>query len=203
MVRKKIAGLYLAAGNSVRMGTQKLALPFKESYLGNMGLKAAVESNLDYTIVVTKEEECPKWIDDSVKSGFTHKWTFVTCEEANKGQSISLKKGIEKAISLGYEAVLIMLADQPYVTSKMINEFIKRYSLNKETEFISAVFEGIPRPPVLFTKSTFERLSHLKGDEGARKLIRSETGIKGEWIYFNDSSFFIDIDTMDDYISFK
>jgi molybdenum cofactor cytidylyltransferase len=203
MNRKKIAGVYLAAGKSERMGTEKLTLPFRGSYIGNMGLKAAVESHLDFTIVVTKEAVCPKWIDGSVKTGFIHKWGFVTCEEAHKGQSFSLIKGLEKAILLGYEAILILLADQPYVTSDMINEFIEKYALIRDTGFISAVFEGIARPPVLFTKTTFEHLLHLKGDEGARKLIRSEAGIKGEWIYFKDSSYFIDIDTMDDYMSFK
>ncbi|MED1201595.1 NTP transferase domain-containing protein [Heyndrickxia acidicola] len=203
MNRNKVLGIYLAAGNSKRMGMEKLNLPFKGSTVGNMGLTAAVESELDSTIVVTKEADCPKWISELLKKDYAHRWELVTCGDAYKGQSCSLKSGLRKAIHLGYEAVLILLADQPFVTSEMINRFIEKYLSSTEDGFISAVFKEIPRPPVLFTKSTFDRLLDLEGDEGARKLIRKGAGIKGNLIYFNDFSLFVDIDTMEDYMQFK
>lgn len=56
---------------------------------------------------------------------------------------------------------------------------------------------GVIRPPVIFHSTLFPSLSQLNGDEGARKIFKSD--IKGQIIQFNDEKNFQDIATPNQY----
>ena len=52
----KIAGIYLAAGNSSRMGSNKLALPVGTMTVGSLALETALKSSLDKVYIITKDD---------------------------------------------------------------------------------------------------------------------------------------------------
>ncbi|WP_053362856.1 nucleotidyltransferase family protein [Bacillus sp. FJAT-27251] len=195
-----IAGVYLAAGSSKRMGRNKLALPLGNGILGSAALHAAVHSNLDHIIVVTKSDGIPTWIHEQLKTEYREKWSCVFCADAEQGQSHSLKSGVKKALEMDCSAILVLLADQPYVTAEMINRVLGEYKKKQHVSFVSSCFEGVSRPPVLFSRAMFPHLLGLEGDEGARKLIKDKKGIL---IDFYNESYFIDIDTAEDYSTLK
>lgn len=200
MKNNQIIGMYLAAGNSRRMGSNKLLLPLRHLPLGSHALASALSSNLDHIYVITKEQDQLAWLHPSlfIKQ---QKWTHFICQESNNGQSESIKFGIKKAIEHGACAVMVMLADQPFITVKMINQLIHVFRNNHDYNYVASSFQGIIRPPILFSAPFFSQIQKLQGDEGARRLLRHTSTNQEKIIPFHDEKMFLDVDTMEDYKS--
>ncbi len=196
MDRSQIAGIYLAAGSSSRMGMNKLDLPVGEFFLGSMGLRAALKSRLSSVIVVTRKRDSLHWL---APFSINKKLRIVICEEAGKGQSASLKTGIMAARVSGTETVVVLLADQPFVTAEMINVLIEEFHRSPYYSFVSFSNDGFTKPPVLLTKSFFFDIEGLNGDQGARALIRNADETSGKLIAVKNDQWLIDVDTLADY----
>ncbi|WP_456279270.1 nucleotidyltransferase family protein [Bacillus sp. AK128] len=205
MSNNKIIGIYLAAGKSSRMGQDKLSLSMGDSKVGILALKEAVSSTLDHTIIVTKETQPSLWMTDHLKQLPPHKnWTYIACKEAEYGQAHSLQSGIITAMKMGATGVMVLLADQLFLTKTTIDHLIHRFKENqdKDLTFVAARFREVPRPPILFSKSAFPELLTLKGDQGARTLIK-EKKLHGIFIDYENETDFIDIDTKEEYEKWK
>ena len=204
MNRRPIAGIYLAAGQSRRMGTDKLVLPVCGVPLGAIALRAAVQSELDSVTVVTNGRYLEDWIEyASPEQSGRCKLNVVVCEEADRGMAYSLRAGIRSAIESKAEAAVIMLADQPFVASGLINALIETYNSSREKRkpihYAASSYEGVRRPPVLFAADVFPMLMKLEGDEGARRLLAEGGPLSGESIASSDPALFQDIDTLTQY----
>jgi molybdenum cofactor cytidylyltransferase len=189
----RLVGIYLAAGQSSRMGRDKLDLPFGEMCLGSWAFKEALESKLHSVIAVTRKGQSHQWL----KPFFSNSG-WVQIDVDGNHQSDSLKAGIKEAESLGANGVLVMLADQPFVTKEMINQLVEGFYANS---FISFSKKGKAMPPVLFSSSLFNRIRSLEGDQGARSIIRND--LAGRQIEIKDELPFLDIDTLDDYFKYS
>ncbi|CAG7615866.1 NTP transferase domain-containing protein [Paenibacillus allorhizosphaerae] len=201
MKPNKITGIYLAAGRSTRMGSNKLRLPLGSMNVGSYGLAAAVRSILDHVLVVSGNETAD-WIhSDLYRDPVQRKWSVINCPDADMGQAHSLRCGVQAAISLESSAVMILLADQPLISAAMIDELLIHYqkerSANSGTAYAASRYNGLARPPVIFDRRIFPDLLHLQGDQGARSMIRNETA--GTYVDFADTDLFTDVDTEDDY----
>lgn len=199
---KRIIGIYLAAGKSRRFGKRKLEQLFMGQPLGSIALKTVLQSDITYTNVICSDEDSLSWIPTTIDQLRPNMWDCVPCQSLE--QSHSLKVGLQKAIRLKADAVIVFLADQPFISSALIQKLIDTYSqLEKNEEknwYISAAIQGDPRPPVLFTQNMFPHLMSLEGDKGARSLIRLNMD-KGMLIDFTDPALFLDIDTPKDFTS--
>lgn len=194
----KIVSILLAAGQSKRMGRDKLSLPIRGGTIAGTALSSSLHSNVDHTIVVTNPNNHCLWASDKYShSDWSHKWSIVVCPEACKGQSYSIKCGIKASIQLAADAVLILLADQPQMTKTHLNHIISRYKQSKDRLFVASRLNGIPQPPILFSKQLFPQFQELKGDRGAGQLIRTHPlATKGAYIEVAHAK---DIDTPSDY----
>ncbi len=193
-----IVGIYLAAGNSTRMGSNKLALPLGERTLGSTALQAALQSNLDKVILVTKELDQLQWVP--ISDLYHDKLLHVRCKHAEEGQAESIKCGLKVARLHKASAIVFILADQPFIKTEQLNRMISLAQRDRPS-YIACRYENIPQPPVLFHWRLFSRLAQLHGDEGARKIIREDpSGLMIE--YENEISFF-DADTPSDYEKLK
>jgi molybdenum cofactor cytidylyltransferase len=205
MKQMKICAIYLAAGQSKRMGENKLALPLKKTTVGSFAFQAALKSELEHIIVVAKEEDCLAWMDPSFfQEPFKEKWSLARCQDAVLGQAHSLKCGLNAALKWNPYGIMILLADQPFLTIKAINELIflgeqiqKKKELT-EVSYVGASFQGIPRPPILFFQQAIPFLLELNGDEGARQLLQKSI-LKGRLLEVEDESILFDLDTKEDY----
>jgi molybdenum cofactor cytidylyltransferase len=193
----KIIGIYLAAGKSIRMGRNKLELPFRKDFLGSSAFRAALDSKLDVTFAVTRKVDFPRFLSPFLKR---KNWSYQYCEEDNNGLSDSLKTGVKKASDWGADAIVVLLADQPFVTAECINQLIKEFTSSPKLLFVSASQNGKCKPPVLLSKEVFPALMMLTGDNGAKGLLQGAWKEQGKGVEFDDQ-IFIDIDTFDDYIS--
>lgn len=199
MTRDEIAAIYLAAGRSRRFGKNKLHQPLgKNGSLGSFALRTALQSSLDLVIVVTNTTDRLNWIPNDWLSTYQGKWVHVACKDAGKGQSYSLKCGLHYAGKFHMKAAMVLLADQPFISTRMINQLIEQHRQNPDLLFVAATFSGITRPPILFTSSIFPKLFQLQGDQGARQLLQHESA-KGRFVHFSDPWAFFDVDTTADY----
>ncbi|WP_052712281.1 NTP transferase domain-containing protein [Domibacillus indicus] len=192
-----IIGILLAAGSSRRMGENKLLLPLGDTTIGGATLRAALSSRLDHVVVVRKKEEEACWIQpDFLRE---RNWSQTVCKDASRGQAYSLAAGLKAAENAGAGAAVILLADQPFVNSSLINELIDMYNARKPA-FVSSRFHDIARPPVLFSRHLFAELQKLEGDRGAGNLLKQPSfACRGIMIERKRDYSFFDIDTKKDY----
>jgi molybdenum cofactor cytidylyltransferase len=193
--QNKIVGIYLAAGKSTRMGKNKLLLPLGSQTVGEYALHTALDSSLHHIVVVARDDDpsLKHW-----KSFLTEKMTVVSCTDSVKGLSHSLNYGMQVANSLNPDGVMILLADQPFIHKKMINQLIDAFT-DKRTVYIASCFKDIIRPPLLLGKSLFPLFKLLKRDEGVKKLLIDNPSIQGKIIHYESEEPFIDIDTIEEY----
>ncbi|KQC47127.1 MULTISPECIES: xanthine dehydrogenase accessory protein PucB [Geobacillus] len=189
-----IAAIYLAAGQSRRMGADKRALPWGDGTLGASGLKAALHSCLAPVIVVVPPDDALAWLPDAL---LVHdKCRLVRCAACHRGLAHSLACGLRRAMEERADAAAVLLADQPFVTSDTINALAGLYRRHRP-DYAAFSCSGVPMPPVIFGSPMFPALLALDGDAGGRTLFRDP-----HWhglLYEGDASTGIDIDTKDDY----
>ena len=89
---------------------------------------------------------------------------------------------------------MITLCDQPHVTSAHLDLFAAEFR-RSGASIVAAEYEGAVGVPALFSRVLFDELFSLKGDKGARSVIRahSDTLIK---VKLHAAA--LDIDTSDD-----
>ncbi|WP_078395063.1 nucleotidyltransferase family protein [Shouchella patagoniensis] len=190
----KVIAIVLAAGKALRMGRNKMALQLGEDTVGNRTVSAALAAEVDHVIVCIGANDSAQWLQLINHSQVS----TVTSIEAEKGQAYSLRAGISKVIDMDADAIVVLLGDQPFIQSSFIQQLIETAKENSEAIYVAASFEQKERPPILFRKAIFSDLMQLKGDEGARKFVRSRL-VKGLKVYSSDEINFVDIDTKEDY----
>jgi molybdenum cofactor cytidylyltransferase len=195
----RIAGIYLAAGRSSRMGCDKLRLPLGGTPLGSMALRAAVRSRLCAVVAVVREQGVPCWADaDLLGVPYGSRWSAVHCPDADRGQAHSLRAGLREVRKRhDPDAVMILLADQPFVTARMLDELILSYE-RRPAAFVASSYLGQRQPPAILSRSLFADLMALSGDEGARRLLRRRDA-DGYSLAFRDPAWFYDVDTAEKY----
>ena len=190
----KITGLYLAAGHSARMEMNKLSLPFGHHLLGMWALEKALRSHLDKIIVISNHVNSLHY-----KTVEDEKRMVSIIEGEGRNQSDSIKAGLDKAIEYQSDAIMILLADQPFISTKMINQLINIYKQDRTKSFVAPLMDESMRPPILLSKTLFKDLYKLEGDQGAKQILM-EKRQEGVLVPFFDRKLFVDIDTIDEYL---
>jgi len=197
----KIAGIYLAAGNSSRMGSNKLALPIGTMTVGSLALETALKSSLDKVYIITKDEDDADWLPAEMK--LDTRCALIKCPTAHKGQSESLRYGIQQAQNDLMDAVIIMLADQPFITVQMLEEMIACMKNNPACRFVATSCEQTIMPPILFSSSMYNELLELHGDIGARAILQGDFLQQGKLLPCVDKRLVFDVDTEADYAALQ
>lgn len=193
----KIAGIYLAGGNSRRMGTSKLALPVGTMTLGSIALETVLQSSLESVYVIVQQSDNLDWLPSSMKSH--HKSNIIHCSNAFLGQAESLRCGIEKALENKMDAVIIFLADQPFITVQMIDNMIACILNSPISKYVATSYEKTTYPPVLYTSQMFPSLLKITGDRGGKALLNGDLLKYGIHLPCEDQRLVFDIDTKEDY----
>ncbi|MFC0560261.1 NTP transferase domain-containing protein [Halalkalibacter alkalisediminis] len=105
------------------MSCPKLILPINGKPLGSISLEIALNSQLDKVIVVANKEDPLTWLSTHVLAGHS-KCILRRCKYSSDGQAASLKCGLKTAQDLQVDAVMILLADQPFISEKLLNRLI-------------------------------------------------------------------------------
>lgn len=182
------------------MGTDKLALPFHGQSFGSQALSAALQSRVKKVFLLTKENDSLAWVPEELIAD--NKCVHVPVPLTAEGQSATLRIGVSYAIRHQASALIILLADQPFVKSDFIDELCSQYERNPNLCYVAATGEGIPKPPILFSDRLFSSLLDLTGDKGARDILR-DGSLHGLHLPAPDPLLFADADTMEAYNRLK
>ena len=193
----KIGLIILAAGASRRMnGKQKQLLEIKGKTLLRKAFETAADSVCRPIAVVlgANADKLKREIEDFDAQ-------VVINEDWETGLSSSIEIGIKHLIKQNSElsAILIMLCDQPLITTKIINELAEIYEKSGKP-IVACKYEETIGVPAIFSREIFGELCEIKGDKGARNLIEKYAE-KLETIEVPEAAF--DIDTTQDFEKLK
>lgn len=120
-----------------------------------------------------------------------------------QGQSSSVKAGL-RVLDPGLDTVVFLLADQPFLTSQILNDLLNFHWDNKAS--ISApVLHGRRQNPVVFNLRRFRQdFMELKGDTGGREIIAAHPDLLSLWPAERfPAKCFADFDTAGEYERLK
>ena len=192
---QRVAGVVLAAGESLRMGRPKQMLPFHGGILVERVLTQALCSDLDLVVLVLgyRAREIVSMLGARVNHP---KLRVVTNEGYRDGLSSSLIAGLEE-VEQDHDHAMILLGDMPHVSSGLINILLHTHVA--EASLLGAVRVGERRShPVIFSRALYPELRRLTGDVGARHLF-ARYGEQACFVTPADEYDGRDIDTPEDY----
>lgn len=188
----KIAILILAAGGSSRMGKVKQLLPYKHTTLLGWAIEQALESEADEVFCVLGANA--EKIEKSVRHYDTN---TILNRNYSDGLSSSIVTGIRELND--YDAILVMLADQPLVTTSYLNDLINLYRTYPDM-IVASNYGASNGVPAVFPENYFSQLLKLKGDKGAKEFLNDTSY---EVLSLNIGEKLIDVDTEEDYKKLK
>ncbi|MDN5203036.1 nucleotidyltransferase family protein [Fulvivirgaceae bacterium BMA10] len=185
--------IILAAGASSRLGEPKQLLKLNDQTLIFRAVRTGLRSlcfpvlvilGANAELIMREIEDLPVYINKNPN------W--------KKGMGNSLKYGLDSILRIypHLDAVVVMLCDQPFVDGVLLNELIRTY-YKTGSLVVASEYEHHLGVPALFDKTLFPELAKLKGDKGARNIIKSIPHTKISSVPFALGK--IDIDCYEDY----
>lgn len=161
-----IAGVVLAAGRSSRLGRPKQLLPLDGEPLIRHTVRRILTSSLDEILVVVGHHA------EAVSAAVANLPVRVVVNpEAHQGQSTSVRAGLA-ALTHEIEAVVFLLGDQPRIDPQVIDALITVWRESGPPVVAPRYLHGIGNP-VLFDRRVFPELAALRGDAGAKSVVRA------------------------------
>ncbi|MES2874690.1 MAG: nucleotidyltransferase family protein [Bacteroidota bacterium] len=184
--------IILAAGNSSRLGSPKQLLTYGGKPLLQLAIDSAKESGADQVIVVLGSSM--QLIECKIS---TEGILIIENPNWENGLSSSIKAGLKTLtkISVDFDAIILMVCDQPFVDAKILKALIHEQAMTG-CAIVGCSYDDTKGIPALFHKSIFPELLSLEGDTGAKKMFEKYKEV-ASFVSFKDGG--IDIDTLEDY----
>ena len=166
MTPARHAALLLAAGGSRRLGTPKQLLEIGAEPLVRRAARALLATQPAglYVVVGAHAEEMFRAVADLTAER-------IDCHNWEEGLSASLRAGIA-ALPGDIDGVLVALCDQPAMDAAHLRRLIEEFCLHPR-DAVASAYSGLLGVPAVLPRAWFEELSKLRGDLGARELLRS------------------------------
>ncbi len=191
----KYGVLVLAAGSSSRLGRPKQLLKIGNTTLIDHVIKQTLVLPSSCTMMITgaADMEIRNAVkDEGVAIYYNADWAT--------GMGSSIAAGVQRLLDVvpTMEACIILVSDQPFVNSELLNLIINTFEAGNAS-IVASHYGNTLGTPVLFDRQHFHELKTLNGKGGAKRIIQKyQTNVtaidfpKGE----------IDIDTEADYLTF-
>jgi molybdenum cofactor cytidylyltransferase len=191
--KQNIAILILAAGESSRMKKKaKQLLSWENTSLLGNALKQAQTSIAAGTYVVLGANA------DSIKREISIDPSIaIQNRDWRKGMGSSIAVGVKHISSCPerYDAVLLMLADQPLIDTGFINVLLHSW-MDNPTSIVATSYPNGVGVPAVFGESLFCELMRLDQNQGAKTIIDT---YKKDILSIDPEGKEVDIDTWSDY----
>jgi molybdenum cofactor cytidylyltransferase len=191
--------IILAAGASSRLGQPKQLLLFEGETLLNRAVRVALETNCRPVIVVLGAHA------ETLQAELAATQARVVCNQGwNEGMSSSIRCGLqalEASDRQTIEAAILMLCDQPFITSDIIERLVETFLEHRSLLVVSEYeTDGVKTRgvPALFSRPLFAELMELSGAAGAKRVIAQHEK-EATIIAMPEAAF--DVDTADDYLA--
>jgi molybdenum cofactor cytidylyltransferase len=188
-----IVGIILSAGESKRMGTPKQLLPWGKSIILQQVIDNTSASRLGKVLLVLGYRA----EDIADKISLSSKTSIVVNHDFKTGMSSSVKCGISHA-PVDADAFMLLLGDQPFIGSGIINQLIDCYRTGKHG-IIVPVYGGQRGHPVIFDSYYKQELLAIS-DQGAKEVTERHNEDIVE-VHVESADVLADIDTPQEYES--
>jgi CTP:molybdopterin cytidylyltransferase MocA len=160
------AAIVLAAGASRRLGEPKQLI------------RLGGETLLARTVRVCREAKCAPIVvvlgasSNAIRRQCRLEDTMIVVNDAwSEGMGSSLQAGVN-ALDSGVDGCVIVTCDMPAVSPAHLRE------LMKTGEITASEYAGRRGVPAYFPASTFAALMQLRGDAGARDLLKAANAVQ-------------------------
>ena len=193
-LKSPMAGIVLAAGMSSRLGSPKQLVLAGGQCLLDRVLDEALTSCLDRIVLVLGHRAGE--VTTALKERHDRDRLRILINPAYRdGMSSSIRTGIE-SVQDTFSAIMIILGDQPFVGTSLINLLIRRYRSSGK-DICVPVCRGRRGHPVIIGRQFYDAVMSTTGDIGARQILRSNPeSVLG--VEISDSRIFFDVDTQTD-----
>jgi molybdenum cofactor cytidylyltransferase len=163
-----VAAVLLAAGGSTRMGEPKQLIRLEGRSLVRRASEVALQSRCDALFVVAGAQS------DAIRSELSDlRAAVVIAENWHEGLSRSIRRGVDavsRSANPTFDALLLLLADQPKITSAHLDALIDGYPTN-EAAMVATQYADTLGVPAVFGRRHFTALRALEGDRGGKTLL--------------------------------
>jgi len=187
-----ISAILLGAGESKRMGFDKLSLLWGRKSIFEHCFETLLQSEVQELVVVLGARNNKKI--KKLCQGRKIKIVINSCSKM--GMSTSIRRGLQ-AIQPSSHGILIALGDQPFLKTRTINALIHAFVQGKGGIIIPS-FRGRRGHPVIFHKKYKKELLNLKGDVGGRSIIERHPE-DVQVVQLKSEGVVMDVDTWQDY----
>jgi molybdenum cofactor cytidylyltransferase len=187
----EVAAIVLAAGESSRMGRPKPLLPLNGSTFLSHLLDEIRRSRVYRTLVVLGHH--PEVV---LKAMPEIAPIAIVNEEYHLGQLSSLHVGL-RGVGEEADAVLMCLADHPFVTREVIDSLIAAHE-RTHRPIVIPTYGGGRGHPTLFARPLYGELLTAPLDQGARVVVRGHADEVLE-VPTEEAGVLADVDTPEQY----
>jgi molybdenum cofactor cytidylyltransferase len=186
----RIAAIILAAGQGKRFAAPKVTAELDRKPLVRHVAEAALASRARPVLVVVGHAAAKTTAAlAGLDVGFVHAVDF------DAGLSRSLRAGLA-AVPESAAGALVLLADMPYVSARLIDRLIEAFDAAAEPPAVVPVHAGRRGNPVLIGRKLFPAIGALEGDRGAGQFLGATAGVVEYSV--EDAAVTVDIDTQED-----
>jgi molybdenum cofactor cytidylyltransferase len=160
--------IILAAGSSSRFASFKQLIHFNNKTLLQHVIDEAIDAGAKPIVVVTgaNAEEISKNLNPAqVEIAYNETW--------EQGMASGIAAGVQNitASKKDVEKIIIAVCDQPFVSSALFKQLYQAQSESAQ-HIAACAYADTIGTPALFTQKYFHALLSLKGDEGAKKILK-------------------------------
>ncbi|MBW0007471.1 MAG: nucleotidyltransferase family protein, partial [Sphingomonas sp.] len=186
----RIAALLLAAGQSRRMGSNKLLEQIDGVAMVARTAQRLLASRAGPVVAVTgNQAEAVDAVLGRLPIERVHNPAFA------EGLSTSLKRGLA-ALPADIDGVVVCLGDMPLIAGRDIDRLIAAFNPLEGRAIVVPTRRGKRGNPVLWARRFFAEMAELAGDVGAKHLIGEHADQVFE-VEMDNDSVLVDIDTPD------
>ncbi len=169
----RVAAVVLAAGGSSRMGSPKQLLRIAGESLVRRAAQTALASRCAAVFVVVGAHA--KAVTQELDGLAV---TLVRNPHWQDGIGSSIRAGVEAVVAAEphFDAVLITLADQPAVATKLLDQLVAA-GVAAPAGLVGCEYAGTVGAPALFAQQHFDALRALEGDRGGRALLAAHADV--------------------------
>jgi molybdenum cofactor cytidylyltransferase len=188
----EIWAIILAAGESRRMGSPKMLLPFNGRTMIENVIENVKDSDVERVLIVLGPER-------ERLTSIARKMNVRYCYNDNftEGMLSSVQCGFSN-LPDDYRAVLVFQGDQPLITKNPINRVIEKYS-DSDNGIVVPVYRKRRGHPILIDRKYHNEIANLNPSKGLRSLAElfSDDVVEAET---DDPGILRDFDTYEQYI---